>query len=467
MKKILLGLLVLMTTIVSCTDNEDIEIAYQTRISITASHIFDNYRTVLGDDFKMRGTENGNWNLNLHAFIYDSNGEIVKEMEQQYSYLDGILDFNLDLLPGKYSVIAIAEFTGTYDGSYYKFWNISNKNHLRDLYITESETLLGSPFETLGITSKEFEIGNKSQDISIDIKPVTGLLQIIIWDNDFSNKGIDGYSSYAQYVENLSIYAPDLKKVVKFNGTTTPTYDYGDQATRYQIALHSPKTQFENRGSKQILSYRALLPQDNRDFYWELNCVKGTGYNLFPDGSDWKQSELTDKLNIRSGNQYVMDLLLDGLYLFVQDYDPNVDMFERAQGYINSLNEQAFIQIMDRNFETFIGASLSTIKNTFGENGMMYNGTLYYFSYNQYVSTLAFGIDSETNKAKNISILFQNLNDDFRQRMTQYLTNRFTVFEKGTDAHTKAFIDGSSLENSNIGIIWNLDSDMLTYTQLR
>ena len=71
MKKILLGLLVLMTTFVSCTDQEDIEIAYQTDMSITASHIFDSYTTVLGDEFNMKGTNNGDWDLNIHAFIYD------------------------------------------------------------------------------------------------------------------------------------------------------------------------------------------------------------------------------------------------------------------------------------------------------------------------------------------------------------------------------------------------------------
>ena len=129
MKKILLGLLVLMTTFVSCTDQEDIEIAYQTDMSITASHIFDGYTTVLGDEFNMKGTNNGDWDLNLHAFIYDENGILVKKVEEQYPSLTSTLNFDLDLLPGKYSVVAIAEFTGTFAGNDYKFWNISNEEN--------------------------------------------------------------------------------------------------------------------------------------------------------------------------------------------------------------------------------------------------------------------------------------------------------------------------------------------------
>ena len=59
MKKILFGLVALVAAFTSCTEQEDIEIAYQTDMFITASHIFDSYTTVLGDEFEMKGTENG------------------------------------------------------------------------------------------------------------------------------------------------------------------------------------------------------------------------------------------------------------------------------------------------------------------------------------------------------------------------------------------------------------------------
>lgn len=55
------------------------------------------------------------------------------------------MNVDLDLLPGKYSVIAIAEFTGTFEGQNYKFWNISNDEHLQDLNIVESSTICNSP----------------------------------------------------------------------------------------------------------------------------------------------------------------------------------------------------------------------------------------------------------------------------------------------------------------------------------
>ena len=141
-----------------------------------------------------------------------------------------------------------------------QFWNISNETSLRDLKIVESSTICNSPFETLGIATREFEVGNRVGNLSIDIKPVTGLLQTIIWDDDFSNRGTDGFSFYAPNIKDLTIFAQDLKQVVKFDGGTNPIYDYGEQASRYPIMTHSPKAQFERRGPTQSLGFRCFAP---------------------------------------------------------------------------------------------------------------------------------------------------------------------------------------------------------------
>lgn len=95
------------------------------------------------------------------CFHLRSNGDLIKKVEEKYPNLESVMKIDLDLLPGKYSVVAIADFTGSFAGNNYKFWSISNETCLQDLNITESETICNSPFETLGITSREFEIGNR------------------------------------------------------------------------------------------------------------------------------------------------------------------------------------------------------------------------------------------------------------------------------------------------------------------
>lgn len=465
MKKILFGLLTLVTFFVSCTDQEEIEIAYKTSMSITASHIFDSYTTVLGDEFNMKGTNNGDWDINIHAFIYDNNGNLIKKAEEQYPNLNSILNVDLDLLPGKYSVIAIAEFTGTFEGQNYKFWNISNDEHLQDLNIVESSTICNSPFETLGITSREFEIGNKIENISIDIKPVTGLLQTIIWDDDLTGTGTDGFSYTAPYIKDLTIFAQDLKQVVKFNGSITPTYDYGDQATRFPIMSHSPKAQFERRGPTQSLGFRALLPQENRDFYWELNTIPGAGQYLFADGKDFQMSDMTDnKPNIESGKQYVMDLILDQFYLYVDNYDPNIDMFERLEGYIKDYNKIVIRKTLNERYDKYVGMSRSTIETYLGQDAWYTTGTTASYWGTGLISMItARFTDSSMQRSNRIMLTWSISTEDEFEAVTNVLSEIYTPLENGSTENIKQFINASTLDQATVGISWDSHNKCLYF----
>lgn len=469
MKKILLGLIVLMTAFSSCTDQEDIEIAYQTDMTITASHIFDSYTKVLGDEFNMKGTNNGDWDINLHAFIYDQNGNLIKKVEEKYPNLESVMKVDLDLLPGKYSVVAIADFTGSFAGSNYKFWNISNETCLQDLNIVESETICNSPFETLGITSREFEIGNCVENLSIDIKPVTGLLQTIIWDDDLTGTGTDGFSFAAPYIKDLTIYASDLKQVVKFNGSITPIYEYGDQATRYPIMTHSPKNQFEKRGPVQSLGFRALLPQEKRDFYWELNTIPGAGQYLFKDGKDFQMSDLTDnKPNIEAGKQYVMDLVLDQYYLYVDNYDPNIDMFERLESYIKGYNKVLIKSALKEKYDKYVGMSRSEIETYLNkESWYSTENTTNYFGDGLISFITARFTDSTMEKSNRIMLTWAIETDAEFNAVTEVLSEMYTPWEKGSTESVKQFINGKTLDDATVGISWDIHNKCLYFDAIK
>ena len=464
MKKILSGLLLLVTALVSCTDREEIEIAYQTTMTITASHLFDSYSTVTGDEFTMKGTENGDWDVNLHAFIYNKSGKCVKTVEEQYPSLSGTLTFDLDLLPGKYSVVAIAEFTGTFAGQDYKFWNISNTQNLNDLHIEESGIICNSPFETLGITTAEFKIGNRVENITVDIKPVTGLMQVLIWDDDFTGIGKDGFSFYAPYINDLTIYAQDLKQVVRFDGIN-PVYDYGDQAVRYPIQTHSPRAQYNNKGPKQILGFRALLPQEKRDFYWELNCIPGTGEYLFTNGKDWQMSDLTPPIDIQAGKQYVMDLILDQTFLNVQDYDPNVDMYERLEVIFDSINVILIRNALAEQYDKYVGMSKSVIE-TYLDKEPLYTteNTASYYLGEGLISTLtARFTDSSMAQANRIMLTWNISNTKNFETVTKVLSEMYTPLDNGTTENVKQFINGATLEEATVGISWDMHNYCLYF----
>ena len=125
MKKILFGLITLVATLVSCTDQEDIEIAYKSGIGITAAHIFDDYEQYQEGDFEM--SQDG-WKLNLSVFVYDENGKLVDKSEQLCDNITESLKYTPHLTPGNYTVVSVADFREGLGGAGYRFWNIENEN---------------------------------------------------------------------------------------------------------------------------------------------------------------------------------------------------------------------------------------------------------------------------------------------------------------------------------------------------
>lgn len=459
----LIGVIVSLVTFSSCTDQEDIDISYDSSINVSASHIFDSFQATMDDDFKMDGSA-GKWNLNLHTFIYDNDGVLIDKAENSYTVLASTLSHKLTLAPGQYTIISIAEFDGTYDGQHYQFWNISGEQNLNDLKIQENDEVCSSAMETLGIDIQSLEVSDRSQSINIDIKPVTGLVEMIIWDDDFSNAGKDGYSFNAPYINELTILSQQLKQIVRFEGGNI-TYAYGIQAVRYPMTIHSPRTQAANGASKQSLSYRALLPDNDKKFYWELNTIPGAGKYLFDNGNDFQSSDLTDtSVNIESGKQYVMDLVLDAFYLFLEEYDPNIDMFARLDKHMDTYNKSLIVKPLENRYDKLAGMSKKQIESYLKMDEFYTSGnTVNYFG-TGLVRFISIVFEDETfEKSKRIMLTWDIDSKDKYDIVAECLGNMYTPWEKGTTATVKQYINAISLEEATVGISWSSNNYCLYF----
>ncbi len=462
----LFGVLMTILSFTSCTDQDDVEISYGTTLNVTAAHIFDSFYKTMEDDFSLNGSA-GTWTLNLHSYIYDSNGELIDMCEESSNDLSKTMTHELKLDPGKYTIISVAEFDGTYGGVHYKFWNISNESKLSELQIQESETVCSSAMETLGINTYEFEVADRTQNIEIDIKPVTGLVEMIIWDNDFSGSGKNGFSFKAPYINDLTICSPQLKQVVKFDGNT-PIYDYGIQAVRYPMQTHSPRYQAAANGATEILGYRALLPDNDKKFYWELNTIPGAGELLFTDGNDFQMSDMTENsVNIVSGKQYVMDLLLDAFYLFLDDYDPSIDMFTRIEKYMSTYNSTIIKKALDVRYDKCIGMSKQQFESYVkldefytSDNTVNYFGT----GLVNYVSVV---FDNETySTIKQIMLTWDiNTPKDY-DVVSDCLSELYTPLENGSTSTVKQFINADTFDKATVGISWSLNNYCLSFDRI-
>lgn len=463
----LIGAIISVMSFSACTDQEEISISYEADLTVSAAHIFDTFQSTMDDDFLMNGNA-GKWVLNLNTFIYDSNGMLVDKCEQSFNEITSTLNHKLALDPGVYTVVSIADFEGTYGGNFYKFWNISGTETINELKIQESETICSSAMETLGIDVTELEITNSKKPIIIDIKPVTGLVEMIIWDDDFSGAGKNGFSINAPYINDLTIYSQQLKQVVTFSGNK-PVYDYGIQAVRYPMQTHSPKNQAAAGGAKQTLSYRALLPDNDKKFYWELNTIPGAGKLLFSDGNDFQISDPTDNaVNIESGKQYVMDLVLDAFYLFLEEHDPNIDMFTRLEKHMDTYNKGLIVKPLENRYDKLVGMSKKQIESYLKMEEFYTSGnTVNYFG-TGLISFVSVVFEDETfAKSKRIMLTWAIDSKDKYDIVAECLSSMYTPWEKGTTATVKQYINAKSFEEATVGISWSSNNYCLYFDSIQ
>jgi len=133
---------------------------------------------------------------------------------------------------------------------------------------------------------------------------------------------------------------------------------------------------------------------------------------------------------------------------------------------------------MQYNYEDFIGVNKQTITNTFEHvyttdgDDIIYNyrkgsvaeeeGVVKDSNWDQ----ILFRLDSSTGKVKAVSLTAKKDVGFTPEEMTQYLSQRFYVYEKGSEKDFKAFMNAENIEDATIGITWNTTEGVLTYVEI-
>lgn len=328
MKKIILGLLILATTFASCTDQEEIEITYQTSVSVSASQIFDSFQPVQSTDFDMMT----GWGIHIHSFVYDAQGNLAFETNSLFDDIDSPLNYNLQVSPGQYTIVSVANFEGEYNNVEYKYWDITETSNINTFTVTECEPVLSWAYETLSMSVTEVEVSNSAETIKINLQPVTALIQLEVHYDDLTGYGYNGYSMYMPTCTLLKILADTRTQTIKIDTNHDYVYGYIESSAALQNVSWNPSTTYSNGGALTILSYRAFLPEENKTFKWSWTH----DYSDYGWGIITETSENTTPVNFESGKQYDMDLVLDIPYLFVEEHDPQRDWRNRVNDYISN-----------------------------------------------------------------------------------------------------------------------------------
>lgn len=437
----------------SCIDQDDVDIEYQAGIQISAAHLFDSF-TTMGNptDFEMDGSQK----LCLTALVYDKDGDLVLEDYLESDKISAIIDMNPVLPNGEYTLISIASFKS---GDY--CWEISEKEQLQ--YLTIKNTLKFSGiFTTLGLSKSQFEVKDKSMALTVDIKPVTSLIGIFYWNNNLGSQS-GGYTSIASYVEETIIKLEDHNNKITFKDAE-PEFSPLSNGILYELNRNYPLADKTAGRNPTTYTYCAILPTNNICFYPALKFTK-KGQTML-NVNEVENGQNTKSLNLESGKQYVMDMLLAGPVLFFGEYDPEEKHENRLNRLIGEYNEEMTAKnlkllenVVDFNFHVLIGEPKNVVENTLNFKLMQSEdlADVYCMPDNMIGKYAVVKYwDSSKQKAKQVVIMCEGCFTDDKVTMDsfhQYLAKKYVYQENVSNPQVRYYFSSAQFKDTKYVVV--------------
>lgn len=247
----------LVAMLVSCT-NDEISISRTVNFTINPSTVVSTFSIGEENAGELEGF-NTDCKLNIELFIYDDQGDLVKKFNNSYSNYAVQMKASAFLEHGQYTAVAITHIDAPTQNLY--FWAIEGEEKLEGMRIVDNG-YIGGQNKVLGVTVKEFEVGEEMADLNINVLPAGSML-VVRYYNYLALKNM-GYTVFSlmgnktmDYLEfdrfgNTSVVADN------HNGQYDWTYDTIDAAD------------FED-GYTYIYGYEFILPMTNvgLQFYTE------------------------------------------------------------------------------------------------------------------------------------------------------------------------------------------------------
>lgn len=473
----LFGVMISLITFIACTDQDDVEISYEQTVGVTAAHIFDNYEQFVEGDFDM---SKDNWKLNLLVLVYDIDGQLVEKSEKLCSSISETMEYVPSLSVGQYTVLSIADFRNGLGGQGYKFWEITNENSLQDISITENQNIYPVVFETLGMDIQTITVSNKPQSISVDIKPITSLVQVFMSDKDYSGWGTEGYSRFSYLADGYFIKAIKFKNNIRIeNGR--PSYKYSEQVSDYNIAISKVLEKKENKEAPTGYNYRALLPEENKGFSFHIQKrdLPKEYYDQFVQFcGEFDADGFSNVLpEIASNKQYVVNMIFDCMQLVAMEMPSDYTHERYTQSFVNDYNKELMVNMVNTKYENILGKDESYANTFLDDESYEHNTSGYPYKayyprsranhFEQFVTTAYLNLDY-TNCCI-VQLLLPTLSDDAYSSLKKLLAERFQPEEEGKfgPSYTTYIEKGKAEDDSRFRVVlekkYNKEFDTYTY----
>nr|WP_321522342.1 hypothetical protein [uncultured Macellibacteroides sp.] len=286
MKKYLFAILAIICTLSSCTNEDQIDIKYETTFKLMPSSVISGFKEFVTGSFDL----NGDFKVRTSLFIYDKTGTLI---DKQISYLDkytDVMTVTTSLPLGEYTSVAttdIVEYANSTVST--EMWQYKNPEVLNTFNIIDAG-YMGQDYKILGVSTNSFTVKRKDE-IVIPIYPAGCLFTIYyigIHNTKFSNVIKMGLyfnrsNDYLYFTENAT---PETKI------TSRGSYDFKCSE------LDLTNSYYDN--TNNIYGYSFHLPDPAFNFLFSFTYTDGSKRNLDPE-----------TIKMEAGQQYLITLDLD------------------------------------------------------------------------------------------------------------------------------------------------------------
>ncbi len=283
MKKYLFTLLIIIGALSACTNEDQIDIQYETTFKLMPSSVISGFKEIQSGDFKI----SGDYKLRTSLFIYDKSGILV---DKQVSYLDNYTDemnVSTPLPLGEYIGVATADIVKyTNSNISLEYWFFKNPEKLNTFNIVDAGYRGGSD-KILGVSSMLFTVDKKSS-VTIPIQPSGCLFASIFY-------GIHEWSS----IITMGLYYSRSNDYLLFNETGEPDTKIISKGTYNYILTELDLTDGTLDNSNNVYDYNFKLPDP--EFSLKL------GIEFFDNSTIYSDPVL---VNMEAGQQYLFTLNL-------------------------------------------------------------------------------------------------------------------------------------------------------------
>ena len=239
----------LAVVLISCT-NDEISISKTVNFTVNPATVVSSFAIGEENAGELEGFDT-DCKLSVELFIYDDQGDLVEKFNNTYSNYAVQMKASAFLDHGQYTAVAITHIDAPSYDIYY--WKIEGEEKLEGMRIVDNG-YVGAQNKVLGVTVKQFTVGDQMADLNINVQPAGSMLVVRYYNySALKNYGYTVFSLMGNktmdYLEfdrfgNTSVVADN------HNGSYDWIYDTVDVAN------------FED-GYTYIYAYEYILPMTN------------------------------------------------------------------------------------------------------------------------------------------------------------------------------------------------------------